>query len=78
MYMIKSPKVKHCCISNYVFDSRVLTKDTYESDNIKYYYNNDNVTEHQDFFNAYGKAAGPKGHEVSHENFTKFILDKGM
>ena len=36
------------------------------------------MTEHQDFFNAYGEAAGsPEGHEVSHENFTKFLLDQG-
>ena len=35
------------------------------------------MTEHQDFFNAYGEAAGPKGHEVFHENFTDFILDQG-
>ena len=42
-----------------------------------YYYNNDNDTEHQDFFNAYGEAAGLNGHEVFHENFTTFILDKG-
>ena len=69
------------------FEPITLTRDTYPNANAytEYFYNNMTDTEneslgdaHLDFIKAYGEVAGNYGNMVQEENFTAFLLEKGM
>ena len=62
------------------FEPITLTRETYENEFTKYYFNNmTNVTNNIRFIDAYTDVAvGYGGRPVKEANFTKFLLEKGM